>query len=158
MQNQVNNRILYFILVVSFCVGIVPVIMAISPPGSGEVAYTYTGTLTKSTANYVPSTSGISVSDDEAFGVEIMCDDASNDAIGVTVSVQTSFDATNWVTYSQTVLYPTTAAAASTMSISTDGGYYHASIHPMPCPYLRLALTEGSAQSDVTYSVKVFYQ
>lgn len=114
--------------------------------------------LDASSANYFPSSSGHNINDYESFGYEIMCDDASGDAIGVTVTVQTSYDGTNWVTATQNYIFPSTAAATASLSITTDGGYYHGSIHPCPAPMIRLVLTEGSAQADVTATVKVFLQ
>ena len=132
--------------------------MGSSIPNSGEVAYTMSALLTKSTANAFPSSGALPVSDEEYFGIEVMCDDASGDAISGTVSVQTSFDGDNWVTYTQTVIYPSTAASAATMAVTGDGTYYHASVKPLPCPYLRFLVTEAGAQEDVTCTIKLFNQ
>ena len=148
-------------LIIITLVLIAGTIMGASLPHSGIITGDINATgvlLTASAANYFPSTSGINVSDYEYFGYEIMCNDAADDAIGVTVTLETSYDQTNWVAYTQNVFYSTTAAAAASVSIATDEAYYHGSIHPAPCPYVRLVLTEGSGEADVTAYVKEFLQ
>ena len=146
------------VVTLAVLIGLIPLLLASSLPKIGTQA-TWSRVVTKSASNYFPATGGIRVDDSESFGAEVYCIDASGDNVDITWHLQTSFDETNWVTYTETVFYGTHTAGAATISMTGAANRrYHASVHPMPVPYIRLNAVEAAGQDDVTCTLRVFGQ
>jgi hypothetical protein len=109
-------------------------------------------------ANYLPSSSGIQVSDRESFGLQLKLEESTGADPSVIIYVQGSMDQTNWVTYTQSVIYPATAAATAAWAITAETTYYLASIQPGPVRYLRIYVCEWAADADVTATWYIFQQ
>lgn len=134
--------------------------------GNGGYTATWTATLTASTANYFPSSSGIQVDLFQDLSLQWRVQEATGNDPSVTVAAECSNDGSNWSTPyiaradvvdpNAAVVFGRTQLPAIATTWTTDDTWRLDELVLPPCLKLRIKVTEGAGDADVTWT-GVFY-